>query len=166
METFWIGVSSLLIWFAILALIAAWSRKDHWGRVCVIVLFIAAIPLTHGMFGHALGNHRPISWEQLTKQGNISYLLLAHKFEHEKAIYLYLDRIGPPLALVLPWDMDTAEALQQALNQAGVDGDVMVDIPYEKSIDENPIQFHALPQPKFLPDKPIDNEPAPYDRGA
>jgi hypothetical protein len=166
MIIFWYSVGILLVWVAVLSLIGIWSRKDTWGRGCIVILFCCSIPLLFGLFSNALGNHRPISWEQLTSSGSITYLVLAHKIEYEKAIYLYLDKSGPPLALQLPWNTKTAEALQDAVREAGREGDVMVEIPYEESLDLNPPQFHAKPQPKFLPDKPIESEPAPYERGA
>lgn len=82
-----------------------------------------------------------------------------------KGIYILVD-LGdfPPLYLWKPWDQKTADAMQDAMAEAGREGDVFMDVPpFEWSWDQNEPQFHALPQPKVLPDKPPQEQAPEVD---
>jgi len=164
MSAFFLGFVILLIWAAILCLLAIWSRRDTFGRTAVVALFVFSIPLGSTLFSYALGNHRPITIEQLQQNENLTYRLLGYKILYEKGIYLYLDTEGTPLALELPWNLKVAEDLQDAFGELLPGEDVFVEIPYEKSLDENPPIFYPAPQQKFMPDKIIPEDPVEYER--
>ena len=164
MSAFWIGFSALLLWAACLAVVSIWSRRDTWGRTAIIVLFAVSIPILSVTFGAALGNPRPISWEQLRQKEDVSRRLLGYKIIYEVGIYLLLDMAGKPVYLELGWNTEVAEELEAAAREAGEDGGVWMKMPYETSLNKNPPQFYADPQPKFLPDKPQPESPMVYER--
>jgi hypothetical protein len=88
--------------------------------------------------------------------GQGDYRVLAAKMVQDKAIYIYIDdetRVEPR-PLLLPWDNDTANAIQRALDGApdGSEGEFMMS--YEPSLDMTEQQFHAVPP-----------EPAPAAEG-
>ena len=164
MNAFFLGFILLLIWAATLSLTAIWSRRDTVGRATIIALFILSIPLGSTLFSYALGNHRPITIEQFQQNENLTYRLLGYKILYEKRIYLYIDTEGAPLALELPWNLEAAEDLQDVFGELLPGDSVFVEIPYEKSLDENPPVFYSAPQQKFMPDKIIPEDPVEYER--
>jgi len=97
-----------------------------------------------------LGHHRPVWFD--TDISTENHILAAKMIEGE-AIWLYLDRPGEPLALVLPWSRDAAQGLQDAMresNRRGRDGALM---KFDPSLDDNEPQFHPLPQEAVPPPK-------------
>lgn len=167
MTFFWYSVIGLIFWAAVLSIVCIWSRQDTKGRSAAIALFLISIPAIFGLFSQTLGNPRPYTWEQLKTFKNVDYLILGYKIDYEKAIYIYLNREGEPLSLVLEWNQETAQELQDVMKEVGPEGRGIMTIPrkFEHSLDENSPQFHALPQQKFLPDKIIE-EPEVLERGA
>lgn len=164
MNSFWIGISALLMWSASLAIVAVWSRKDTWGRTAIVALFAISVPILSITFGASLGQPRPISWDELLQEKEISRRLLGYKIIYEVGIYILLDMEGQPVYLELDWNTKVAENLGDAIGKAGGDGEVWFKFEYETSLDENVPQFHALPQPRFLPDKTPTEAPEEYER--
>ena len=76
-------------------------------------------------------------------------VLGAMPIENE-AIYVWLVMPGAtePCAYVLPWSLEAAQQLQDAMNQAEADGTgVRMGIPFEASLDDREPMFYAMPQP-------------------
>jgi hypothetical protein len=163
---FWVA-----LWMGGAALLAAWARGEGWQRNVTTLVFLASLPITFFGVMEVLGNHRPVTWEQVRGMGEKRFVLLGSKMLQDEGIYLYLDHDVVPLALELPWDEDLAQKLQDALKEmrkGGPNSQLEVIIPpYEFSWDDQkPPQFNPLPQPKFLPDKPPEEDPLQYDRDA
>ena len=161
---FWVA-----LWMGGAALLAAWARGEKWQRNVTTLVFLASLPVTFLGVMEVLGNHRPATWEQVRNMGEKKFILLGSKMLQGKGIYLYLDHDLVPLAVELPWNEETAQQLQDALKEmrkSGPDSQLEVIIPpYEFSWgDQMPPQFNPLPQPKFLPDKPSQDEPPQYNR--
>jgi hypothetical protein len=88
--------------------------------------------------------------------------------EHE-AIYLWLvmpDSLEPR-AYVLPWSMQAAQQLQEAMSQAEADGTaVRMTMPFEPSLDDREPMFYALPQPAMPPKDYRGAPPLVYEQPA
>ena len=155
--------------FAAAAHLAIWSRAGTWARPAAVTLFLVGLPLIAAAGVHSLGHHRPINlaWEL----GKGEYLILGVKMEQDRAIYLYLeapDRLEP-WPLVLPWDNETANEIQKAMDGSegeGTDGDGKMMMNYDPSLDDNPLQFHPLPQHPVLPAKPSPQQAPHFEQDA
>ena len=151
--------------FAAAAWLAIWSRRDTWARPAAVVLFLAAMPTIAMAAVESLGWHRPIAFAWDLDQGD--YRVLAAKMVQDKAIYIYIDddKRVEPRPLLLPWDNDTANAIQRALDGApdGSEGEFMMT--YEPSIDVTDQQFHAVPPEPSLPPKDAPQPALTYEHG-
>ncbi len=81
--------------------------------------------------------------------------VLGASMRENEAIYLWLQFDGgsEPRAYVLPWHMETAKQLHQAMQQADANGTaVRMRRPFESDHDPNEPMFYAEPQPA-LPSK-------------
>ncbi len=138
-----------------------WSRRDSWCRhVALPTLVISMTALALSLL-QVLGHHRPV-W--IADDLGPEIRVLAWKMIEGQAIWLYLDRPGEPLALVLPWDDDTAQDLQDAGRESRRRGQMGAIMQFDPSLDRNEPQFHPLPQQTTPMPK---GEPPPalrYDR--
>jgi hypothetical protein len=148
----WLAVGVILL-FAGAAWLAIWSRRDTWGRPAAVVLFLAGMPTIALAAIETMGYHRPIELVWDMPEGD--YRVLAAKMVQDKAIYIYIDDESrvEPRPIILPWDNDTANAIQRALDGApdGSEGQFLMS--YEPSLDMNEQQFHPLPQEPAPPPK-------------
>ena len=81
--------------------------------------------------------------------------VLGARLREGEAIYLWLvfDFASEPRAYVLPWRLETAEQLQDAMRNASANNtSVHMRQPFEANIDANAPLFYATPQPP-LPTK-------------
>ena len=77
---------------------------------------------------------------------------------HSSLLWLRFDGIPEPIAYVLPWNMETAKQLQQAMHQAEADGTVVrMRRPFESDRDPNESLFYAEPQPALPPKTSLAN---------
>ena len=163
---FWLATAGILAYGALLTWQVIWSRSDTYRRACVVFGFILMVPAVIVVHLTLLGHHRPMTWESARHmaEGDLRAKILGHKMKYGEAIYLYLDRPGEPLALVLPWNDKVAEDLQEAMRG---EGEPWIVLPYEWSWDEKRRpKFDVIPPPK-MPDKPLEERKAPtYERGA
>ena len=162
--TVWLALGIVAL-FAAAAWLAIWSRRDTWGRPAAVVLFLAAMPTIGLAAVESLGWHRPIHLVWDLDGGE--YRVLAAKLVQDEAIYIYIDdetRVEPR-PLLLPWDNDTANAIQRALDGApdGSQGEFMMS--YEPSLDVSEQQFHPLPQQPALPPKQVPEPALQYEHG-
>ncbi len=144
-----------------------WSRRNTAMRSVALAAFLALMPAMVGVGFFAMSH--PAPWLQTITVPGGKYLVLGVKMVQDVAIYVWLD-FGEdhPRYFALPWDNETADKLQGMLDAQRY-GDIpgfQLEIPYEKSLDQNPPQFHPLPQPKMLPDKVPQEEPQRYEREA
>lgn len=155
-----LGVIAL---FAVVAWLAAWSRRDTWARPAAVGLFLVGIPVIAAASVESLGWHKPLRLAWDLKSGD--HHVLASKMIQDKAIYLYLDdpNRAEPRPLVLPWDNRSANAIQKAIDGGGSEGKGEFMMRFEPSYDLSDQQFHPLPQPPALPPK---EPPRPGERFA
>lgn len=95
------------------------------------------------------------------------YTVNANRTIPGTGIYLLLTKDGEvvPKFYGLPWDAETAEALEEAMEEAEENGTSTrfnPRIPTENSLDNRPPMFYALPQPQ-LPLKP-ERQESPVER--
>ncbi len=153
---------------AILATATIWSRKNTWVRGAAVAGWVVLMPLVTGAAFFSLGN--PAPWVQTINVPGGEYKVLGVKMVQDDAIYVWLDfGKGHPRYFALPWDNETADRLQ-ALLEAQRYGDIpgfKMTIPYEWSWDQSPPQFHPMPQPRMMPNKPSQPQPPQrYEREA
>ena len=120
-----------------------WSRKDTWVRHAVIPLTICLVPMIGFLAVNTLGWHRPVSlaWEL---EDDIE--ILAYKFVLDKAIYVYINQEGEPIAVSLPWSEQLAQKMQDAFEQNEEEGGAGVHLRFDQNalIEESTV--YALPQ--------------------
>lgn len=83
--------------------------------------------------------------------------VLAVSTRENQAIYLWLqfDAGSEPRAYALPWHMEFAKQLHQAMQQAEATGtSVRMRRPFEAGHDGNDPLFYAEPQPALPPKRP------------
>ena len=76
-------------------------------------------------------------------------------------LWLLLPDSNEPRYYRLPWSQKTAAALQDAIEQNNQQhgAGVVMNLPFENSLDRDKPKFYPLPQPK-LPDKPYEKTPS------
>lgn len=156
----WLAVAVIAL-FAAAAWLAAWSRRDTWGRPAAVLLFFFGLPAIAAAGIEALGHHKPLrfAWDL----GSGEHRVLAVKMVQDEAIYLYLDDSGrlEPRPLVLPWSNEAANRIQKLQDEAGPEAKGQFLLRYEPSLDVHRPQFHPLPQPPALLPK-IAPAPPPH----
>lgn len=149
--------------FALLAWLAVWSRAGTWGRPAAVALFLFSLPLIAGAGVQSLGQHRPYEWAWELPDGD--HIVLSAKMIQDEAIYLYLDAgRDEPWPLVLPWSNEMANQIQEAMDGSegqGNEGEGRFMARMDRSLDDNPLQFHPMPQSPVLPAKPAQQQ-APH----
>ncbi len=151
---------------ASLALATVWSRKNSWVRGAAVASWLVLMPLVIGSSFFSLGH--PAPWVQTINVPGGKYRVLGVKMVQDVAIYVWLDfGADYPRYFALPWDNATADKMQGLLDrERRGNGGFEIEIPYEWSWDTNPPQFHLLPQPRMMPNKPPQTEPERYERSA
>lgn len=156
----WLSLGVLAL-FAAEAWLAIWSRRDTWGRLATVLLFLVGLPAIAAVAVESLGWHKPLALVWDLPRGE--HRVLAAKLVQDEAIYLYIDDPvrSEPRAIVLPWSNETANRIQKLQDEAGRDANGQFMMRYEPSLDTHAPQFHPLPQPPALPPKP---SPPPVPR--
>src|SRR3569832_2661870 len=133
------SLTQLFIIFAALALMLVlvslrWSRNGR-GRAFILVLFALLLPAAYAAPASLLGRAKPVSLEWLGAHVQEASILSASYVEGE-AIYLTLQWGQVPNLYRIPWDRNTAEQLQQDMNDAPRDGSTdMISLPFEQRWD-------------------------------
>lgn len=163
-ETFFLFMLAAAVAVALGSLVV-WSRRGLAPRLLGLGLCVAMIGVIGVGIVDLLGRPKPTRMEWVQRHGEEADVL-ASRIVEGKAIYLWLGMPGEaePRAYVLPWDLETAKALQKAVEQAAKDGgQARAVLPFERSWETREPKFYALPQPK-LPDKPVGPPPLEYQR--
>lgn len=149
----WLAVAIMML-FTAATWLAVWSRRDCWGRPAAVALFLVGTPAIAAAGVQLLGHHRPMAFVWELAPGD--HRVLAAKMVQDEAIYLYLDGArSEPWPLMLPWDNEAANRIQQLQDKARPESHGQFMLRYEPSLDTHAPQFHPLPQPPLLPPKPI-----------
>ncbi len=139
-----------------LAGIAISASRPLWVKVSALVLAALLMPTAYASLVDLLGKPKPVTMEWARGAAPAATVLGASVREHE-AIYLWLQFDGnlEPRAYVLPWNLETAQQLQQATRQAEAkETAVRMHHPFE--LDPNPDEplVYAEPQPALPPKTP------------
>jgi hypothetical protein len=127
-------------------------RGRVWQRTASASVFVLLIAVVYAGSIELLGRPKPVrlEWRDMEK----AQVLAANMRENE-AIYLWLQFDGAPEPKVytLPWSMQTAQNLQNAMEESEATGTgVEMTMSLESGLDDREPKFHATPQPA-LPDK-------------
>jgi hypothetical protein len=116
-------------------------------RTLSVGIFVVLIAVVYGGSIELLGRPKPLRLEW--RGASDAQVLSAMPVENE-AIYVWLIMPGAsePRAYVLPWSLEAAQQLQEAMNQAEADGSaVHMAMPFEASLDDREPMFYPMPQP-------------------
>ncbi|MGH6932751.1 MAG: hypothetical protein ACREEE_10015 [Dongiaceae bacterium] len=139
-------------------------RGVVWQRAISVGLFAALIAVVYGGGIELLSQPKPIrlEWRHVPE----AELVGATMVEGE-AIYVWLrfDANPEPRAYALPWDVNAAQQLQEAMQEAEANGTgVRMKMPTGDSMDSGEARFWAKPQ-QPLPEKSHDaNGPLIYQQ--
>ena len=147
-----ISLALLLGAFAFIGL-PAMTRRCRAGIASFFAILLAVL-----FFGYSDMLGRPKSTTlELTRAGAEDVKVLGSYMLEGKGVYLWVQfpSVDEPRYYQLPWDENTAKALQEAVrkNADNHGGGVRMRLPFEFSWDRREPLFYQTPQPK-LPDKP------------
>lgn len=139
-----------------LALIAVWSRRRLALRAAAVGLLTLTVVVAYGAFNDLLSRPKPSALE-LAHDHHEEAEVLGATLSEGRAIYLWLRLPGieEPRYYVMPWRLETAEVLQEAIREAERNrSGLLMRLPFEKSVEDRAApRFYAVPRSK-LPDKP------------
>ncbi len=144
----------LVIIAACLAWIAVRSAGSLPSRLSAISLAVALMAVGYVGLLELLGRPKPIELQWVFEQADEATVLAADLREGE-AIYLWLRHADgtEPLSVRLPWSLEQAKQLQDAMRQAEANGTgVQMRRPFGNLAQEDGSLFYATPQPA-LPSK-------------
>ena len=145
--------AAVVIIAAGLAGIAIWAPRSPWVKASALVLAAALMATAYASLAELLGKPKPVSFEWAMAAAPEAEILGASLHEGE-AIYVWLRFPGVPMprAYVLPWRLQTAQELQQAMRQADVNGTTArMRRPLDSHQDPDEAQFYSAPQPPLPP---------------
>jgi hypothetical protein len=114
-------------------------------------MFVVLIAVVYGGCIELLGRPKPLrlEWRDAANAEVVSAVPVENK-----AIYVWLimPDSSEPCAYVLPWSLQAAQQLQEAMSQAEANGTaVRMTMPFESSLDDREPMFYAMPQPAMPP---------------
>ncbi|MGH6962753.1 MAG: hypothetical protein ACREE7_19925 [Dongiaceae bacterium] len=122
-------------------------RAAVWQRQVAVGVFVLLVAVVYGGGIEMLGRPKPLRLEW--RDPGDAKVLSAVPVEND-AIYLWLSMPGviEPRAYVLPWSLEQAQQLQQAMGEAEANGTgVQMTMPFEPGLDSPEPRFYAMPQP-------------------
>jgi hypothetical protein len=127
-------------------------RGRVWQRATSATIFLVLIGLVYGGSIELLSRPKPLrlEWRAATEAKVIGATM-----REGEAIYVWLEVPGAdmPRAYALPWDMQMAQQLQNAMQEGQAKGtDVQMSLPFDPGLDDREPKFYAAPQ-QALPDK-------------
>lgn len=159
---------------AILASIAIWAPRVTRTRVIALIVAILFIPLGYIQLVEMLSKPKPATHEWFKRDAGKAEVLSV-SFNEGRAIYLWLrvDGALEPSYYVLPWAQNTAEQLEDAIEDASRrNGTVILKQPFfRRSFDEAgemnvEVVLPELPIVKPPPFQPkVFNPRKPPDKG-
>jgi hypothetical protein len=134
---------------AFLGSIAVWSPRRLPAKVGALVVAGLFLPLAYAGLTDLMSRPKPVSmewWLAHTREATV----LAAVPEEGRRIFLWLALEGAdePRAYVMPWTREAAQQLQDAQEQAAEEGgEVRMQMPFERSLENRQRMFYAEPQP-------------------
>lgn len=139
---------------ATLATIAVWAPRRLWIKASAVLCAVGFMPVAYAGMTDLLSKPKPVRLEWVHGTTDTATVLGAQIRENE-AIYLWLQvaDAGEPRYYKLPWSLDLAKQLQEAMREAEKSrSGIAMKLPFENSNDPDKPKFYAVPQPK-LPEK-------------
>jgi hypothetical protein len=127
-------------------------RGRVWQRATSATIFLVLIGLVYGGSIELLSRPKPL---RLEWRDAAQARVIGATMREGEAIYVWIEVPGAdaPRAYALPWDMQMAQQLQNAMQEGQAKGtDVQMSMPFEPGLDDRDPKFYAAPQPA-LPDK-------------
>ena len=120
-------------------------------RTLSVGIFVILIAVVYGGGVELLGRPKPLRLEW--RDAADAQVLSAVPVENEGIfIWLVTPDSFEPRAYVLPWSLQAAQQLQEALSQAEANGTgVRMTMPFADSLDDREPMFYAMPQPAMPP---------------
>lgn len=118
----------------LLTSIAIWAPRKTPIRVLALAAMTLFLPIVYVQFVGLLSKPKPASWEWIDRDVD-SAQVLSVSFDEGKAIYLWLRLNGTiaPRFYSLPWRQQTAEDLEDAMEQANLSrSGVIVRNPFSR----------------------------------
>jgi hypothetical protein len=139
-----------------------------WLRRSVLSAFFAVV-LGALFFGYSDMLGRPKAAQIEMFRGGVKDAQVIGSYAREGEgifLWLLLPNDSEPRYYKLPWSEKTAAALQDAIaqNTQQHGGGVVMNLPFDHSLDRGKPKFYPLPQPK-LPDKPYEKAPTQTYQG-
>jgi hypothetical protein len=153
----------LAVVLLVAALLVVWTRRRTWIRALAIPAALVAAVSSTGVLLESLGYAVPLINGLTVPSGEIE--MLSVKLLVGEGIFVTADLPAGPRLYWMPWNKKMADSLQEMMEDKANEGGkfTMVVPPFEMSWDQHAPSFRALPQPKFLPDKPPSQGPqAPH----
>lgn len=154
-------IASGIVFALLLGLFVFWvlPRGSFWRRSASVGLFIALIAVVYAGAIEMMSRPKEarLEWRSINNA-----TLLGASLKEGEAIYVWLEVQGAdePRAYALPWSMEQAEQLQQAMSEAEANGTgVVVSDLFERSLDTGEPKFYAQPQPALPPKQTSGNAP-------
>jgi hypothetical protein len=137
---------------------AVLPRGRIWPRTIAVTVYVLLIAVVYSGSVDLLGRPKPVrlEWRDLETAE-----VLGSSLRENEAIYVWLqaDPEGEPRVYALPWNIDTAQQLQTAMEEGEANGTgVQMNLASEIGQDTREPMFYALPQPA-LPDKNYSSIP-------
>lgn len=159
-------IVSAIVFALLLGIFIFWvlPRGSLLRRTASVSIFIALIAV---VFAGAIEMMSRPKEARLEWRGFGQAKLLAASLQEGQAIYVWLQIDGSPepRAYALPWSMEEAQQLQDALSEAQSNGTgVMVTKPFESSMDTGEPKFYAMPQPALPPKQTSGDGPLVYSQ--
>lgn len=127
-------------------------RGRVWQRATSATIFLVLIGVVYGGSIELLSRPKPL---RLEWRDAAEAKVIGATMREGEAIYVWLEVPGAdmPRAYALPWDMQMAQQLQDAMQEGQAKGtDVQMSMPFDPGLDERDPKFYAAPQ-QALPDK-------------
>lgn len=158
-------MGSLIYLYAAVVLIAtalAWIAVRSAGhmsrRLGALALALALMTVGYAGLLELLGRPKPVEleWGRTSTQEAV---VLAAELREGQAIYLWLrgDGAAEPLSYRLPWSVDQAKSLMEAIRRAEASGTVTrMRHPFADRQDDGKPLFYAEPQAALPPKQDLD----------
>ena len=144
-----------------LASIAIWAPRGLVPKLGAVACTALFMPLGYAGFSDLLSRPKPVALEWWLDRADEA-TVLGSQMREGQGLYLWLQLDGEPepRAYRMPWDQQTAQQLQTALEEAQRNGtQARMRMPFEPTLDAREPKFYAPPQPA-LPPKDLAQPPA------
>jgi hypothetical protein len=133
-------------------------------RAFSVGMFVVLIAVVYGGCVEVLGRPKPLrlEWRDVADAQVVSAVPVENQGIY---VWLIVPGASEPCAYVLPWSLQAAQQLQEAMSQAEADGTaVRMTMPAEPSLDDREPLFYAMPQPAMPPKDYQDGRPLVYQQ--